>query len=105
MAKKPTNAIQMLSEWLVEEWERNYREKGYKGLGIVYGGHWEVCKKYSGISNPQLLLDELNKELEKRGFKIVGDKRAKLKLVKMSEEDRVKREVENRFEEFMKKYR
>ena len=106
MAKaKPTNAIQMLSQFLIQEWERNYREKGYKGLSMIYGGYWSICKKYSGIQNPELLLQELNRELEKEGFRIVPDAKVKMKLVKVSKEEAVKKDVEERFEKFMKQFK
>ena len=94
----------MLSEFLYEKYKENL-QKGFKGLGLVYSGLWSLCKKYSGISDGKLLVEELNKELGNYGLVIVPDKRAKLKLVKRSREETISRELEAEFEEFMKKYK
>ena len=101
MAKKYSNAVQIVAEFYIKKFKEN-EEKGYRGLGLVYSGLWELAKKYCGISNPELLLQELNKELEGKGYRIVGDKKARLKMVKLRESDRVKKELEEEFETFMR---
>jgi len=99
MAKKG-NAIQNLAGFISKKFEENLA-KGYKGMGFVYSGLLNLCKKYSGISNTVTLVEELNKELKNYNLRIVPDRKAKMKVVRIARED-VKEELENEFQEYLR---
>ena len=101
MAKK-LDALQLIANFYIEKWNENYRKNNYRGLGLLYSGLLAIGKKYSGIEDTKEFIEKINPILEKKGFSIVPDKRARIKLVKLSKSETIKKELEEEFLKFVK---
>ncbi len=106
MSKKLSKSefVKRVGIWLIEKWQENYEKNGFKGLGLVYSGIWSAIKvkaKDVGFKEASEIIEKLNEFLTEKGYKIVGDQKAKLKLVRLTKSETVKQELLNELDEIL----
>ena len=98
--------ISDVAKFIIYKYEKHRKETGYKTLSVIYSGLWELAKNVTGIRDGKKLFEVLNAELIQRGYKIVPDKKMRLKLGKIDELERWNKsylKLKNEFEQFMTK--